>query len=88
MKTLLVLLASFVLAFATTTEEREEKLQSVVDMQVSNTAMMEKRIAKIHALLEKKDQERIEKSKLREARLKKLDEKLQANALAREKASK
>lgn len=88
MKTLLLVLSSALVLFALTPEQREAKLKSVVDMQISNTAIIEKRIAKIHSALEVKALQRIEKQKLREAKLKKLDETLQAKAIAREKASK
>lgn len=87
MKVLLLVLLSVVGLLAATPEQREAKLKSVVDMQVSNTAIIEKRIAIVHAALEKKVLERIEKQKLREAKIKKLDEKLQAKALARENKS-
>ena len=83
MKTVILAVLGASLLFATTPDEREANLKNVVDMSIKNTQQVEKRISEIQVRLEKKAQEREEKERIREAKLKKLDDDLNAKAKQR-----
>ncbi|MDQ7046063.1 MAG: hypothetical protein Q9M32_09140 [Sulfurimonas sp.] len=89
MKTLVLLVLSTIVLFALTPKADEKvELKGVLDIRIKHTDRMEKRIAKIQLELDKKAAERLEKEKIREAKLAKRDKDLQAKADARDKAAK
>lgn len=75
----LALSSIFILSVA-----NELVVTSPVDMNITHTLQMEKRLNKLEQRLQKKAKIREEKSQIREARLKKLDETLQVKAEKRE----
>ena len=62
MKTFILLLLSTTFIFASTPVKVEEKVCTVVDMNVSHTQRMEKRITEIEEELKEKSKERLKKS--------------------------
>lgn len=57
-----------------------------VDLNLSNTEQMEKRIAALNVMLEEKEKEREAKNQIRELKLQKLDDSLREKAKLREES--
>lgn len=86
MKIFVLFLLSTTLIFASTSQEVEAKICTVVDMNVSHTQRMEKRISEIEEELKEKSKERLKKAKIREEKIQKLDETLKEKEKEREES--
>lgn len=84
MKTLILIVLSSAVIFASTPKEVEAKVSNIADMNTSHTQRIEKRISEIEKELEEKAKERLEKAKVREEKIKQLDKTLKEKAKKRE----
>ena len=85
MKLVLVTLFSATMLLALTPAQTEAVLSLKIDISHQNDTDIENRTAELEAKLQKRAQERAEKEKAREAKLKALDAELQKKAQERNK---